>query len=131
LTPEVLVGLEGWGWSKEYEIGSVPQDIPVEVRLWSAAASVTYFPGNTGFYLRGGVGAGGGRIAANAPPGSGISSTDTDIGVAGLAAVGYEAGITDHLAVGAAAHVVYLGLDQSPFDSIFGYGLSVQFNWYW
>jgi hypothetical protein len=134
LEQEVLVGLELWGWTKDYEIGSVPEDVPAQITVWAATVAATYFPGNTGFFMRGGIGVGGGRAEVTPPPSVvdfPVSGTASDTGLSVLGAMGYEAGLTPHLSLGGAAHVVYVGIDTDPFDDVFGYGLTVQFNWYW
>jgi hypothetical protein len=93
---------------------------------------VTYFPGDAGFFVRGGVGVGQGRATVTPPhtvdfP---VSGSAYDTGVALLAAAGYEVQLTPRLALGAAAQVAYVAVDEPPFDDV-GYGLTVQFNWYW
>ncbi len=133
LDQDLLVGVELWGWSKDYVIGSEPEDVPAKTAVWAAAVAATYFPGNAGFFLRGGVGVGGGHAEIDPPPSVDfpVSGTASDSGVSALAAMGYEAGLTPHLSLGGAAHVVYVGIDADPFDDVFGYGLTAQFNWYW
>jgi hypothetical protein len=84
--------------------------------------------------MRGGIGVGGGRAEVTPPPSVHdfpVSGTASDTGLSVLGAMGYEAGLTPHLTLGGAAHVVYVGIDAYPFDDVFGYGLTVQFNWYW
>ncbi|HEU4929723.1 MAG TPA: hypothetical protein VFU38_07820 [Candidatus Krumholzibacteria bacterium] len=134
LNREVLLGVEMWAWSKDYAIGSIPEDVPVEVRFWAANAAATYFPGDTGFYLRGGLGWGQGRVEVTPPP----SVVDFPIhgeksagGLSLLGAMGYELGVTPRLALGGAIHAVYLAIDDDRFQQVFGYGITGQMNWYW
>ncbi|MCI0452671.1 MAG: hypothetical protein L0Z51_09840 [Candidatus Latescibacteria bacterium] len=133
LDQDLLVGLELWGWTKDYEIGSVPEDVPAQTSVWAATVAATYFPGNTGFFMRGGIGVGGGRAEVTPPPSVDfpVSGSKSDTGLSLLGAMGYEAGVSTHLSLGGAAHVVYVGIDAAPFDDVFGYGLTVVFNWYW
>ncbi len=129
----VLLGIELWAWSKDYEIGSAPEDVPANVTVWTATAAATYYPGNTGFFLRGGLGLGQGR-AEISPPASvdfPVSGESSDTGLALLGATGYEAGVTKHMTLGGAMHIVYAGIDAAPFDNVLGYGLTAQLNWYW
>ena len=130
---DVIVGIEGWAWSKDYEIGSTPEDIPAEIKVWSTALAATYFPGNTGFFLRGGVGVGGGRAEVTPPPGDDfpLAGDWSTTGLSLTGAAGYEVGVTPHLALGGTLHIVYVGVDDAPFDNVLGYGLTVQFDWYW
>lgn len=133
LDPDLLLGVEWWGWSRDYEIGSVPEDVPAEITLWSANLAATYFPGNVGFFVRGGLGLAFGSAEVTPPPSVTfpVSGKSDDTGLSVLAAVGYEAGVTSHMAMGGAMHVLYLALDEGPFDNVLGYGLSVQLDWYW
>lgn len=130
---DLLVGVEFWGWSKDYAIGSTPEDVPAQVTVWATAIAATYFPGNTGFYLRGGMGVGGGTAEVTPPPSVDfpVSGKSTSTGVSILGAMGYETGLTPHMSLGGAVHAVYVGLDAIPFDKVFGYGLTAQLNWYW
>jgi hypothetical protein len=145
--PDVLVGVEWWGWAKDYEIGSTPQDVPANITLMCATAAVTVFPGDVGFFFRLGAGVAMGSSEITPPPTVQfpISGETDDTGFAGLFAVGYETGVTPRLALGGAIHFVYMTLGgddevplapngatvSNPFDDTLGYGLTVQFNWYW
>jgi Outer membrane protein beta-barrel domain len=133
LEPDLLVGIEWWGWAKDYEIGSTPEDVPAKITLWAANAAVTYFPGDVGFFVRGGLGVALGSAEITPPPTVvfPVSGKSDDTGFSALVAVGYETGITPRLALGGVMHVVYLGIDEGPFNDTLGYGLTVQFNWYW
>ena len=131
---ELLLGVEFWGWSKDYELGSIPEDVPAEVRFWSANAAATYFPGDTGFYVRGGVGWGEGRVEITPPPSVvdfPVSGEANASGLSLLGAMGYEFGVTPRLALGGAVHAVYLAIDADHFENVFGYGFTAQLNWYW
>jgi Autotransporter beta-domain len=133
LRNDCLVGLEVWGWSKSYSIEFVPENVPARIIVWAATPAVTYFPGDAGFFVRGGVGVGQGRADVDPDPSVDFpASGDThDTGLALLAEAGYEYQLTPHQALGAAAHGVYIALDEPPFDDVTSYGLTVEFNWYW
>ncbi len=132
LGQSTLVGVEAWAWAKDYEIGATPQDIPVDVTVWAVTAAVTYFPGNTGFFLRGGLGVGGGKTDVTPAPGQSAPITsESATGASLLGAMGYEFGLTSRMALGAAAHAVYIGIDTGSFDNVLGYGLTAQLDWYW
>ena len=130
---ELLIGVEMWTWASDYEIGSTPEDVPAEATVWTIALAATYFPGNTGFFLRGGLGVGGGRVDVTPPPANDfpVSGTWSATGISVLGAMGYEVGVTGHMAVGGAIHAVYIGVDSGPFDNVFGYGFTAQLDWYW
>lgn len=130
---DLLVGVEGWAWSKDYAIGSTPEDIPAQTTVWAIAIAATYFPGNTGFFLRGGVGVGGGKADVTPPPSVDfpVSGTWTATGMSILGAMGYEVGLTPHMSLGGEIDAVYVGIDTTPFSNVFGYGLTAQLNWYW
>lgn len=134
LNSELLLGVEMWAWSKDYELGSIPEDVPAEVRFWSANAAATYFPGDTGFYVRGGLGWGQGRVEITPPPSVvdfPVSGEATASGVSILGAMGYEIGVTPRLALGGAIHAVYIAIEHDHFENVFGYGVTGQLNWYW
>lgn len=133
LRNDCLIGLEMWGWSKSYSIEYVPENVPAETIVGAATAAVTYFPGDSGAFVRGGVGVGQARAKVTPDPSVDfpVSGDTHDTGLALLAAAGYEYQITPRLALGAAAHGVYVAVDEAPFDDVTGYGFTVQFNWYW
>jgi hypothetical protein len=131
IRPDLLVGVEFWGWAKEYDIQTSDGAIPVDVRLTATSLAATFFPGAGGFFVRLGAGLAYGTIDAS-PPASveAEAVSENDAGVAVVLAPGYEWRIASRFALGAQGDVVYLGLD-APLESAFGYGLNAQFNWYW
>jgi hypothetical protein len=132
LQTDLLLGAEYTRWSKDYEIGRLSGDIPLEVTLAGAVVAVTYFPGNAGFMLRGGCGVAFADVNVdNPPPGSAVETASPDPGVAALVAVGYEVRVTTRLALGADFNMLYLGVSDDVVDGAFVYGLNLQFNWYW
>jgi hypothetical protein len=133
LDDDLLLGLEAWSWAKDYEVETSTAPVPVETRLTAATVAATYFPGNAGFFLRGGVGVADGRVEVSPPAGVSfpVSGRTQDTGVAVIGALGYEARLTSRFALGGEGDVVYLGVDGDAIDTVFGYGIAVELNWYW
>jgi hypothetical protein len=132
IRPDLVLGLEFWGWAKEYEIGIDTLSVPVHIRLTATTVGVTYFPGNTGFYMRLGAGIAYGRAEVSAPPSVDVAAAgvETDTGIAVALAPGYEWRLTPKFALGGQMDLVYLGL-SGALENAFGYGVNAQFNWYW
>jgi hypothetical protein len=132
LKPDMVVGVEFWGWAKDYELIAGDFPVPVEVKLGAATACVTLFPDAGGFFVRLGAGLAYGHVSIDPPP----SVTDveaneeTRTGFAANIAPGYEWRVSNRLALGFQGDIVYLGLGD-PLSNAFGYGLNAQFNWYW
>jgi hypothetical protein len=55
IKPDLVLGVEYWGWAKSYELSTSTLPVPVEVKLSAATACVTYFPGAAGFFIRAGA----------------------------------------------------------------------------
>jgi hypothetical protein len=127
---DLVVGVEFWGWAKEYAIQSSEGAIEVDVRLTATSFAATYFPGNAGFFLRLCAGLAYGTIDFSSLSPSAAPVSESEAGVAVLFCPGYEFRLTPRFALGAQGDIVYLGLD-TPLENGFGYGLSARFNWYW
>jgi hypothetical protein len=129
---DLVGGVEFWGWAKEYEFLAGGQDVPVDVQIAALTLCATYWPENTGFFVRVGAGMSYGRIEISAPSSvTGVTSgQETETGFAVNLAPGYEFRLTERFALGAQGDVVYLGLG-GPLEDVFGYGINAQFNWYW
>jgi hypothetical protein len=132
LKPDLVLGVEFWGWAREYEILTATLPVPVETQLAATTICVTYFPGAGGFFARLGAGLAYGRVTVDPPPSvtSIPARGETRTGFALDFAPGYEWRIATRFALGAQGDVVYLGLGE-PLKNAFGYGVSAQFNWYW
>ena len=132
IKPDLVLGVEFWGWAKNYELSTSTLPVPVDVKLAATTACVTYFPGAAGFFVRAGVGLAYGSVSVEPPPSvtDVPSSKDTRSGLALDLAPGYEWRVARRFALGFQGDVVYLGLD-SELSNVFGYGLNAQFNWYW
>ena len=132
LKPDLVLGIEFWGWAREFDILTETLPVPVNTRLTATTLCVTYFPGGGGFFARLGAGLAYGSMTLD-PPSSVTSVPERNESRRGFAldvAPGYEWRIARSLALGAQADIVYLGLGE-PLENAFGYGLSAQFNWYW
>ena len=129
---DLVLGVEFWGWAKEYEVLTSSGTVDIDVQLTATTLAVTYYPGNAGFFLRLGAGLAYSRVDLNVPAGVDppANGSGTEAGVAVLFAPGYEFRLTRTLALGAQGDVVYMGLSD-VIENPFGYGLNVQFNWYW
>ncbi len=129
----VMLGLEFRGWSKDYDIATLQGDVPVKFRLSGTTAAVTYFPGNEGFLLKGGLGVAIASVEVTPPAGVDypVSGTSTKTGFAALVAMGYEFRVSRTFALGAELDTQYLKLDSSEIRSVFIYGLAAELNWYW
>lgn len=129
----LLLGAEYIRWTKDYAIANLQGDIPVDVTLSGTVLAVTYFPGNAGFMLRGGLGVAMANVAVDPPPQIAVAVTDLepDPGLAFLVATGYEARLTTRFALAGEFDVLYLGVSDDAIDHIYIYGINFQFNWYW
>ncbi|MCH7548950.1 MAG: autotransporter domain-containing protein [Candidatus Krumholzibacteriota bacterium] len=93
----------------------------------------TYFPGNIGLYVRGGVGAAIGRSDVDEITATllQVPGETTEFGPALLAAVGYEWRVTDRFAVGPQVEITYAAIDGDLIGEPLVVDGSIQFNWYW
>jgi len=132
IKPDLVLGVEFWGWARNYEFSTSTLPVPVEVKLSAATACVTYFPGAAGFFVRLGAGLAYGRVSQEPPPSvTGVPAiTEKKTGFAAEFAPGYEWRVARRLALGGQMDIVYLGIG-TPLENAFGYGVSAQFNWYW
>lgn len=133
LDQDLVLGVEYARWAKDYAIATLQGDVLYDVTLTGVLAAVTYFPGNTGFLLRGGVGAALADIDTDAPAGTdpALVAVSPDPGVAALVSAGYEARLTTSFALGVTFDVLYLGVSDDNLDYAYVYGLNLQLNWYW
>jgi hypothetical protein len=120
--PDLVLQFEGSGWTKTFED-------PVGDLTWTfsaGTAALTWFPGNVGGWLRGGVG--GGTASVELETG-GFRITDDESGFAVLAGAGYEWRLTRMFALGPHAEFFWMDLDEVGSADMFGGALD--FNWYW
>jgi hypothetical protein len=130
--PDLVLGVEFWGWAKSYELSTSTFPVPVEVQLAATTACVTYFPGAAGFFVRVGAGLAYGTVSVEPPPSvtDVPSNKETREGLAVDVAPGYEWRVARRFALGFQGDIVYLGLGNE-LSNVFGYGMNAQFNWYW
>lgn len=128
----LVLGAEVWYWAKDYEIARSDGDVPVELRFTAGTLAATWFPDGGGFFVRAGAGLAVGHLNALPPAGSSFPETaERDTGIAALAAMGYEFRITEEFALGAEGDFVYMGVSSGAIDTVIGYDVNAQLNWYW
>ena len=130
--PDMVLGVEFWGWAKDVEVLAGDFVVPVEVQLGAVTACATLFPDAGGFFVRLGAGLAYGQVTVEPPPTvtEVVAGKKTRTGFAANIAPGYEWRVSKRLAIGLQGDIVYLGLGD-PLHNAFGYGVNAQFNWYW
>jgi hypothetical protein len=130
----VLLGLESSTWVKDYDLEAGGTKVgDAKVTFNTVLFAATWFPGNQGFYMRGGVGVG----TAKGEVGFDISGLplpnleSDESGFAALAALGYEWRLSRKFAIGPQVESFFLGVDGDIVDNVAVVDGSVQFNWYW
>jgi hypothetical protein len=131
LRQDLLLGAEYMRWAKDYEYKTLQGSIPYRVTLSGAVAAVTYFPGNVGFMLRGGLGVADASVGIEETSFSSAADISPDPGLAVLLAAGYEVRLTTKFALGADLDTLYLGVSDDALDRAYVYGANLQLNWYW
>ena len=120
----LILGLEASGWGAEKTVNGEETDWA----LGHFSATLTWFPGNGGTYLRGGAGFAGTEVKT--VQGGRTVSKEED-GFAMLGALGYEWRVSKHLALGPQIEYVYFHIDGDLVDNA-GYASgSIQLNYYW
>jgi hypothetical protein len=121
----LALGLEVTSWSKNYEI-TTNQDLNLTAGVTTFA--LTYFPGNMGLFVRGGLGFSSARTELK----SGSSSVDhTENGLGFLGAVGYEWRLTNKFALGPQVQWAYLNIEDQVLESLDFMSVTAQATWYW
>jgi len=116
-TPELAVGLDGTFWSKE-----------VDNETWSfdvGAASLTYYPGAGGFFVRGGVGVGTMEFKTES---GGVTFSASDDGFGFLLGTGYEWRLSQKFALG--PEIDYSYAKVSDDISLNFVNFTAGLNWY-
>jgi len=126
----LILGLEGTSWAKRWEVQSSSGTGLGEftVTFVLTTFGVTFFPGNNGFYVKGGVGV---AAAVSEIKSDGNTTNTTDRGYGLLGALGYEWRLTQKFALAPQVEVAYLGIDGDIFQDVAIVNGSVQMNWYW
>ena len=116
-TPELAVGLDGTYWSKDVDNETWTFDV--------GGASLTYYPGAKGFFVRGGIGAGSAEYATES---GGVTFTASDDGFGFLLGTGYEWRLTRKFALGPEVDYSYAKVSN---DFSLNYvNFTVGLNWY-
>lgn len=131
---DLMLGFESSSWVKDYDLeagGSKVGD--AKVTFSTALFAATWFPGNRGFYVRGGLGVGTARGEVGVDLGglAVLNVESDDSGFAALAAMGYEWRLSRKFAIGPQVESFFLGVDGDVVDNVAVVDGSVQFNWYW
>lgn len=122
LRPDVVLHYEGAAWTRTF-------DEPAGDVTWSFstnAAALTYYPPQSGLFVRGGIGFGTARVEVKTGNVK-VSHDETGLGL--LAAAGWEFRLTRKFALAPQLGFAYQtldGLDNSNFVDV-----SLGFNWYW
>lgn len=134
LRDNLVLGFELSSWVKKWELQSGSLDVGDVTANFSAATfAATWFPGNVGFFVKGGVGAATakGEVDIDIPGLEFLSFDEVDEGLALLAATGYEWRLTDKFALGPQVEVVFLAIDGDVVKDVVFIDGAMQFNWYW
>ena len=118
---DLLLGLEISSWIRD-ESGTT-------VFFDAYTAALTFFPGNKGFFLRGGVGIG--STSFETDLGGGVTASKDESGFGAMAAAGYEWRLTKKFALGPQIEFVYLNIGGDLVDTANFVDATLGFNWYW
>jgi len=118
---DLLIGGEFTGWTKDKD--------GTTVSLSTALFAVTYYPGNQGFFLRGGMGFGSSHFEQDVAGGYKRSKDETGFALAGAA--GYEWRLTRKFALGPQVEFNYLNIGGDLVDTANFFDATLGFNWYW
>lgn len=122
LRPDLVLHYEGAAWTKTFD--ETAGDV-----TWTfstSAAALTYYPPETGLFLRGGIGLGTANVELKA---NGVKISDSETGFGLLVAAGWEFRLTQKFALAPQVEFAYQKLDTLDSSNFFDGGLG--FNWYW
>lgn len=131
---DLLLGLEVAVWARNYDVVAAGVNVAdVKVTFSATTFAATWFPGDLGWFLRGGVGfaSARGEVDVNIPVPDSFSIEQSEEGVAVLGATGYEWRLTRKFAVGPEVEVFYLGVDGDVVKDVVVVDGSMEFTWYW
>lgn len=117
----LLLGAESSGWAKD-EDGS-------SLSLGTLSFAVTYYPGDQGFFVKGGIGFASSSYEIDLANGFQQSKTETGFGLQG--GLGYEWRLTRKFAMGPQVEFVYLNIGGDLVDTANFFDATLGFNWYW
>ena len=126
VTDRMTLGLENSTWLKNYDIAGTSIDATITLNVTTFA--MTYFPGNVGFYLRGGLGIGTAGVSYEQ---GGAKVSGSVVGPAILAATGYEWRLTRKFALGPQLQWSFLGIDDEDIENPDFFSITAQATWYW
>jgi len=126
VAPTWTMGLETSTWFKTYDVTGTNAQLSLTGTVTTFAA--TFYPGNMGLYLRGGVGVATGTVKIDVANNS-IDETETGFG--SLAAVGYEWRLTQKFALGPQLQYAFLNISGDGNDHVDFASATVQLTWFW
>ncbi len=123
LRDDLVLGFEGAAWTHtENQFG-----LDVTVTFSLALFAATYYPGDMGLYVKGGVGFA--RVSAEAVAGN-LAVTTTADGWGMMGAAGYEWRLTRKFALGPEVQLAYLDVGEGV-DTADWFAALLAANWYW
>jgi opacity protein-like surface antigen len=130
-----VLGAEFQGWAKRWSLLTTGgTDVgETTITLGSISLAATWFPGNIGVYLRGGVGVSWARWEIKQALFTQLSATleATDTGIGFLGATGYEWRVTEKFAIGPQVEIAWYAIQGDFIKEPFIVEVSIQSNWYW
>ncbi len=128
VAPEVTIGLESSSWMKRESVETIDLTLLYNVSTFGA----TYYPRNTGVFLKGGIGfASASFESVISIPNIGTAKGEIDDSGFGLiGAVGYEWRLTPKFALGPEVEFVYLNVG-GEFGAANYVSGTLMLNWYW
>jgi hypothetical protein len=129
VAPNWTVGLESSSWLKREDAGGMGE---LTLIYNVSAFGATYFPGNHGAFVKGGIGFATASFEdIGYLPGLGDSKFEIDqSGFGLLGAVGYEWRLTEKFAIGPEIEIVYLSVGD-PFNDANYISATFMMDWYW
>ncbi len=124
LVERITLALDFNVWRNEFR-GDIATDVTWTFSL--STVSATVFPGNVGFFIRGGIGVAAASAELNQ---GGGKVSDTEAGLGLLAATGYEWRVTETMAVGPQVNFAYLNLNGAIIESVEFISFAAQVTWY-
>lgn len=138
VAPNLVLGLESHAWVRQETETILGTDTDLTTTLSEFTLAATWFPSESGFYLRGGLG--GGTISQEVAIGSAnVKVEESGFGL--IAGIGYEWRLTRTFALGPQLDITYVNIGESDVDD--GTGTMVKadvsfntvtiqmgFNWY-
>ena len=136
--PDLVLGVESGGWGRQEDVILFGSEVTTTTTVVVSALAATWYPGEGGFFLRGGIGVG--TYTETAELGN-LEAEVSDSGLGLLLALGYEWRLGTRFALGPQLDFGYVNLgevdvvdldgNQGTADLSFDYAiLTLVFNWY-